>query len=387
MTYRRRLASCAIACAVLLLTGCASFTGEISPNVVATSAAQYRAYGDSITYGLTLVDPETQAYPYLVAVHQGVTVANNAIVETQACDVARVEIFPNQDSPTLATHPTYTLLIGTNDADYKGAGPYEAVFRLCHQAAISWLAIPAEYKVLSGSPGMTTTGPGAIDTTNNWNSWTTGGQGATVSFTIETVSPGPIYAWPRISDNNPATYSYSLDDVVVGNASVEVTPSISTAIGGSDSLGFLRLPSVPAGTHVVKFMQTSVGMNGVSVVGIGTPTGPSSNTLPTVLAGTITYQNHDTAGKPCTPSSYQPCQEYTEDIEDDVALLEGDGLNVRLFDTGRYMLATDSEMNDGLHPNVLGQGKLSESVEAVWRTGATQEYLRVNGIECFYCDY
>jgi hypothetical protein len=49
-----------------------------------------------------------------------------------------------------------------------------------------------------------------------------------------------------------------------------------------------------------------------------------------------------------------------------VALFQGDGLDVRLFDTRKFMLASSTEMNDATHPNVLGQTELSESVEASW---------------------
>ncbi|WP_433969063.1 hypothetical protein [Tunturiibacter gelidiferens] len=333
---------------------------------VPTSVAQYRAYGDSITYGFTLSDPATQSYPNLVAKYEHVTVANNALSANQACDVPTAQIFPNQDSPTLATHPTYTLLIGTNDVTFKGVGPYEAVFKLCHQATISWFALPAEYKVLaSGMVGVTTTGAGAIDTTNNWNSWTTGGLGSTVSFAITTSHDGPIYAWPRIDDDNPATYSYSVDGVVLGTGSVQTTPRIATsALHTTNSLSFLRLPSIPAGKHVVTFTQTSAGANGVSVVGIGTPTGPPANSLPSVLVGTIPFHVQN-PGDPCNfPKG--TCQVYIEDIEADVNLFSADGLNVRLFDTRKYMFGTPAEMNDMLHPNRLGQMELSRSVEASW---------------------
>ena len=129
------------------------------PNIVSTQDAQYRAYGDSITSGSTLSGLE-KPYPAFVAEDVKVTYANNALPRDQACDVPTRQIFPNQDAPTLASHPVYTLLVGTNDAAIKGAGAYEAVFRLCHQAAISWLAIPGEYKVLAGGSEVTTTGAG-----------------------------------------------------------------------------------------------------------------------------------------------------------------------------------------------------------------------------------
>jgi hypothetical protein len=353
-----------------ILTGCGGIAALPSipssilaalPNPVATSVAQYRAYGDSITAGATLTGSE-KPYPAFVAEYENVTYVDNAISGDEACDVPARQIFPNKDFPTLAAHPTYTLLIGVNDITVKGTGPYEAVFKLCHQAAISWLAIPAENKVLATGSGVTTTGTGAIDSSNNWNAWTTGELGSTVSFTITTSLAGPIYAWPKIIDGNPGTYTYSLDGVVVGSTTTQTNPGIATYNGSSNSLGFLRLPLVPAGTHVVTFTQTSAGANGVSVVGIGIPTKQSTDQLPTVLAGTIPYEE---SGSKCN-SLDGPCQEYNQDIEADVNLFAADGLNVRLFDTRKYMFGTAVEMNDGVHPNEFGQYELSFSVEASW---------------------
>lgn len=343
--------------ASIILVGCANSVPHITP------VPHYHAYGDSITYGYALSDPTTQAYPALVASYEHVPFKNYALPGDQACDLPTRQIFPNQDSPTLATHTKYSVLIGTNDVNIKGTGAYEAVFILCHQAALSWLAVPAEYKVLAKDSSVTTTGPGAIDTTNNWDSWTTAGEGSSVSFPITITTSGPIYAWVRISDNNPATYTYSLDGVVLGTASTQTDPSISTQNGINNSLGFLRLPPVSAGNHVVTFTQTSAGVNGVSVVGIGTPAGPTTNTLPTVLAGTVPYQYE--SGR-CTVANDQPCQEYIQDIEADVNLFAADGLNVKLFDTRQYIFGTSAEMSDALHPNALGQIELSHSVEASW---------------------
>jgi hypothetical protein len=361
----QRNATCAVFSAILTCAGCESVTMRTLRGPVPTTLAQYRAYGDSITFGVTLRDPATQAYPVLVATDENVTFAKNALGGDQACDVPTRQIFPNGDSPTLATHPTYTLLIGTNDVDVKGTGPYEAVYVLCHQATISWLGVPAEYKVLANTSEMTTTGFGAIDSSNNWNAWTTEAQGSTVSFTIAMANPGPIYAWPRIDDDNPATYTYSLDGVVLGAATTQTTPRISTQNGSTNSLGFLRLSQVPAGIHVVTFTQTSAGVNGVSVVGIGTPAGPVINRLPTVLVGTIPFQLHGGSVGACT-SSDAPCLEYIKDIEADVTLFSADGLDIRLFDTRKYMFGTAAEMDDSLHPNVLGQIELSQSVIASW---------------------
>jgi hypothetical protein len=86
--------------------------------------------------------------------------------------------------------------------------------------------------------------------------------------------------------------------------------------------------------------------------------------MPTVLAGTIPYQLNS-AGT-CSYWSDEPCLSYILDIEADVKLFSGDGLDVRLFDTRQFMHATASEMNDSAHPNALGQLELSHAVEVSW---------------------
>lgn len=338
--------------AAMMLVGCAS-----------APVTQYHAYGASITYGYSLSDPATQAYPALVAAHEQVSFVNYGSPGDQACDLPKRQIFANKDNPTLATHMEYSVLVGTNDVIFKGTGAYESVFLVCHQAILSWLAIPAEYKTLANDTRVTTSGAGAINSPNNWNAWTTAGQGSSISFPITLTRKGPIYAWPIISDNNPATYTYSLDGAVLGTAGTQTHPSISTLKGTTDSLGFLRMGPVLPGKHLVTFTQTSIGANGVSVVGIGTPAGPSTNMMPTVLAGTITYQFN--TGQ-CNPTSEEPCLQYNQDIEANEKLFSADGLDVRLFDTRKYMFATAAEMNDALHPNVLGQIELSHSLEASW---------------------
>ncbi len=66
------------------------------------------------------------------------------------------------------------------------------------------------------------------------------------------------------------------------------------------------------------------------------------------------------------PANDQPCLSYIQDIRNDVALLAADGLDVRLFDTRKFMLATSAEMSNSVHPNALGDQKLADAVESVW---------------------
>lgn len=358
-----------LGCVSSFLLGCAAGAAStpaspvpIPPQTFVTS----HAYGASITYGETLANPTKQAYPYLVAVDRSLTVTDYAIPGDQACDLPTRQIFPNSDSPALAAPPLYTMLVGTNDVDVEGTGPYEAIYNLCQQAIITWLGIPVEFKVLAGSPtGVTTSGGGAIDTTNNWNSWTTAAKGSSITFAITTTKAGPIYAWPRIDDNNPGTYSYSLDGAALGTGTTQTTPRLVTQNGSSNSLGLLRIPGVPAGKHTLTFTQTSAAANGFSIVGVGAPQTPTSGYLPTVLVGTITFQLPGNPNFLCSKND-APCQQYNLDIAANVNLLAGDGLNVRLFDTRKFMFGTAAEMNDTLHPNAFGQVELSHAVESVF---------------------
>jgi len=355
------LAVCAAG--LCLVAGCNSVSFFLP--VVPTANAQYRAYGDSITYGYALDDPLAESYPALVAEFEHVTFANNANPGDEACDVSTRQIFPNGDSPTLASHPVYTVLIGTNDVDRYDAVTYEPIFTLCHQAVISWLGLPAEYKVLAGDKGVSATGEGALDTANQWHAWTTLGQGSSVRFTIITARDGPIYAWTLIDDSSDAAFTYSLDGIEAGSEESHVKPDLATQNGSTVSLGFLRIAAVPAGTHVVAFVQTSAGSSGVSVVGIGSPAVAVHGDIPTVLAGTVPRQYRPTNIGHCWPNE-PVCLSYIKAIEDNVTMFAGDGLNVRVFDTWKYMHATSSEMHDSLHPNALGEEELSHAVEAAW---------------------
>ncbi|HMH12079.1 MAG TPA: SGNH/GDSL hydrolase family protein [Edaphobacter sp.] len=357
----------------LVLAGCGSGIIPIPPGGIPTSPdvpqapagkyVTYHAYGDSITAGAGLSDAATQAYPELVGMDRRLVVSNYALNGAQACDVAARQIFAYADRPSLVSPPLFSLLIGTNDVNIKGAGPYEAVFNLCQQAAIAWLAVPSDFKVLANSANVIMTGGGDLDLSNNWNAWQTTGLGSSVSFTITMQHDGPIYAWPLIDDKNPSTYTYSLDGIVLGTGHTQTTPAMSTHNGTTNSLGFLRLPAVSEGRHIVTFTQTSTGSNGISIVGIGSPPAAPLDTLPTVLVGTVPAQMHGGAQFACT-SSDAPCLQYIQDIEANVKLFANDNLDVRLFDTRKYMSGTWIEMTDPVHPNARGEIELSHAVEA-----------------------
>lgn len=359
-----------LAFVLLFVWGCASAA-------VIEAGAEYQAFGDFITAGATLTNPVKEAYPSLVAGEERVSYTNRAAAPDsdmdQACDLAPRQIFAQAATGNPSSRATYSVLIGTNDVDVRGAGDgadaYQPIFRECHLAALSWLAVPAAEKVIvGGGGGVIANGPGAMDWASGWPEYTTAGQGSTVTFPVTTAKAGALYAWLVIDDGSAATYTYDLDGAIAGPFSVRLGTNIATHNGTTRTLGLLRLQDVPAGQHTLTFTQINSGKDGVSVVAVGVPGAASGVALPTVLAGTIPFQQKTGASTGCQASD-APCQAYNAEIAADVSLLAGDGLDVRLFDTRKYMQGTAEEMSDAVHPNVLGQKELSEAVKAVWQAG------------------
>ena len=357
----RLTVKCGAGCFLLLAALCSCADVHNSK-----SFPHYAAFGDSITYGAGLGDRQTEAYPYLVAGSEHVKVFDYAYPGDQACDIPTHQVFQYGENPALAAHEVSSVLIGTNDVDFRGAGAYEQVFLQCHRAVLAWQGLPAEYKVVRGEGGFDTRGRGSVTDFRSVRIWMTGEQGAEIRTTITLAQKGSIYAWPVIDDASDATYSYALDARVIGNATVRTDPLISTRNGTTRSVGLVRIPNVPAGKHVVTFVQTSTGDKGVSVMGIGSPGVRAGEALPIVLAGTVPFQLHDDRVRAGCRADDSPCLQYIEDIKNDVAMFVGDGLDVKLFDTRKYMFGTAAEMVDGVHPNALGQRELAKSVEDVW---------------------
>jgi lysophospholipase L1-like esterase len=351
----------AIPLLLLLLAGCG---GDIftlaTPSLIVTNTPDptltfLHTFGDSITAGYTLTD-FNQDYVALISTYNKLPYSNYGNGGDQACDVSRRQIFGHGDSPTLAHKGLYTVLIGTNDVAFKGPGAPEAVFNLCDLAAISWLAVPLEFKVLGTASSVRTSGPTRVDQSNNWNAAVTDGQGASITFPFQATAPGAVYVWYRIIDGNPGTFTYSLDGNVLGSRTTATTPALHTLNGEADSLALLRLEAVPAGTHTITLTQTSAGTAGLGVVAVGTPPTGNPAEWSKVLVGTVPLQLND--------GNRQVRAFYTADIMANVALLAHDGLPVTLFDPPHYMTGTAADMNDALHPNALGNEEIFKAIES-----------------------
>ena len=321
------------------------------------SVATYRAYGDSITAGAG-VPVKTLAYPNLIATDLHLALSNYAISGDQACDVATRQIFPNRDDSAAQLRTFSSLLIGTNDADVKGIGGYEAVFTRCHQAAVSWLALPSDRKVQATSSAVVTHGPGVIESANNWNAWETASVGASISFPITLLTAGPIYIWPRIADGDTGAFSYAVDGQICGAFATGTSPAIHTQNATSDSLAFLRVPGIAAGPHTVTLTQTT-SQGTMRIVAVGAPTA-SASSIPTLVLANVPRQQ---AGGNCGRSPLI-CIDYTAIVISDVSVFYGDGLDVRYAQNYSYMQADSSDMFDSIHPNALGQSELRAAFEA-----------------------
>ena len=357
---------CLAALSILIaLSGCSqnNFLASVAPVTVSSPATPtYHAYGDSITFGYGLASPSTTSYPAVFALNKNLAASNYAISADEVCDIPTRQIFPNQDNPNTTSQSIATVLIGTNDVGVKGVGSYEAVFNLCHRAALAWLATPAELKIAASS--ATASGPTHIDTTANYNAVTTDAQNASLTFSFTRGQAGAVYLWYRIVDGSAGTFSWKLDGGSVQLLTTAVSPAIATHNGTTTSLALLRIPAVAAGTHSLVLTQTSSGASGMGIVALGTPLAGGLSGAPRVLAGTVPPQLVG-SGEPCALDP-TPCQAYNSDITANVSLLVGDGLNIQIFTSGKYMSATSADMIDALHPNVLGDQEIAHAVEDVY---------------------
>ena len=328
-----------------------------TPTNPSEAPVYYHAYGDSITVGYGLVSPTTAGYPYLLSQAENLALSDNAISGDQACDVPTRQVFPNADNPTTAVPSLYTLLISTNDADVKGSGPYESVFNLCHQAVLAWLGTPTESKIAASAAVVS--GPAHVDPFQNFNSVTTDALGSSLTFSFSRSSAGPVYLWYRIVDGNPGAFSYALDGQSSGTLSTGTFPLISTYNLTTTSLALLRIPAVPAGSHSLTLTQTTAGYGGSGFVGMAVPPAVRAAGSPRVLVGTTPLQL--AGNSPCgiTPSI---CLAYVADITANVHLLAGDGLDIELFDSRKYMTGTTADLVDQLHPNPLGHKEIVHAI-------------------------
>lgn len=337
-----------------------------APKVSVTLANAWHAYGDSITCGYTLGDancplysttttPSANSYPSLIQARTSLQVANYGITGAQACEVFVSEMYApakgNNELWQMGQSPVFSLSIGTNDADVKGAGAYEANFNNCHLAMIEWLMTPAENKILPGNTAVSTTGAFS----NAANPTYAGGWFANAAGTLTvpvTTYGNPVYVHYYMNDAVAAGsgFTYQVDG---GAASALVSTRPATALamqsGATTGVGAIRIPALSAGAHTITITTTT---GAISVVGVSTAPTLTTAGRPTILVSDIPVNN---------VASAVTQQQYTADIAANVSLLQADGADVRFVNTHPYFGGTPAEATDGLHPSILGHQHLLQA--------------------------
>jgi hypothetical protein len=356
-----------------------SQVGNGAPVLTATNMI---VHGDSLTTGNgatgTCNNGFTSCwYAALLAYDSNVSLTNDGVSGTQACDLAYNDVLAAA-VPTLDHNSIQTIMIGTNDANLEGVGAYEtAVFKPCHQAALSWLSVAAPYKIpTSTAANCTTTGTWATTSGFAVTGETSDTNGSTLSCT-ETTYGGPLYAWYRLTDGSGGTFNYAVDGGQNVSLTTATTPAINTQNGGTNGWGLIRIP-IAGGSHTIVFTITSAtsSSNYVTVLAIGTNGNQNFYDGPLVFSGGVPKQQGD-AKSAATAA-------YNADALADQQLLYGDGLpvyfvNVRNYlctsvvSTTCYNSAGTADMYDTYHPNNTGHNDLKQAWEAVMQF-ATQQF-------------
>jgi hypothetical protein len=319
-------------------------------------------YGDSIT-ACWLVSNVANCYPDRLSSQVGGVLYNYGITGYSACDVMPNEIAPNGDQPIYsALQPMRTLMVGTNDANNKGAGAYESTFNTCMLGEMAWLATPLTSKVLGTTALGGSTGTCANDTeyaTATGIKCTTAG--STFSLSITTTG-GPIYIWPRYIDGDAGTWTYQLDSLTPVAVATNLSPAIATGASNTSD-GATRLTGVSAGSHTVHFVQTGSSTSAtMAITAIGTVNTGNVFQNPWLEVGPLINEKGGV--------KQTDVNAYRADTIADVQLLQADGLNIILAPTGPpptgYVPATTAagDMADTLHPNDTGHGELYEAFNA-----------------------
>ncbi len=321
--------------------------------ITRVSGPAYLSLGDDIPAGATLVTPAL-AFPTLLAAEHGYTLTSQAVAGQSACDILLQQLVRPSIDFTQTGAPLTTLMPGVNDTAFPTSEP---VFRLCHQAALAWLAIPREFKVLAGDAA-------AVALSGTWNVSPdlsvlyNGTNSGSAQFSI-TSTGAPIYVWYLLDQKVPGLFNITVDgvpDPTLYNA--QPAAGINTASGLG--LALLRIP-VPAGAHVIQFtLQTGA----LGILGIGTPPAAGDGSLhPTVLVSDLPAENQAAPRDPASTTDL-----FSADIQANVALLAADGLDLRLVTTRNWMHGAPEAMSDQVHPNPLGHTQLTAAFDSMLGT-------------------
>lgn len=322
----------------------------------------YIANGDSITFGTGASDPSLD---YVSLVADGVaspTVRNVGIIGAQACDISAPTNgngpFDNTDNlnpPQDTNNALQSIMVGTNDANNVGAGPYVNVYKVLQSATLSFIATSNTRKFFGSSFGSVPTN-WSLDTAyaNNTGLQSTT-NGASSVWPIQSYG-NAIAIWYRIFATGAGSFTYSIDGGTPVSVNSFTTPAVNTGseFAPSSCMGAVFIPGVVAGQHNVTITVTSPTDDGniVGIMAVGSPTPASQfSGPPVVFAAGVPFQENDAKSADTAA--------YNQAMIDVTTSMKSMGFNVTFMNVRNYWFGTPSEMYDSLHPNDLGHSEIA----------------------------
>ena len=361
-----RATRCFVACAAL--TGCSgSHTAATTNPTLPTPIVPVNAlagsvvnFGDSITCG-DYASPLTDGYASLLDPSFKGAATNFCREGDQVADMLWAQVYPNADPQTFGS-PTYTVMIGTNDAQYSPPSTNPGYLNNYTQtlyASIAWLAIPQTDKIFGQSSTVAKTGSWTpYDLPMTGVAITTSAAGDTLQFPVtQTIAGHHLYLGWHVRINDGGSADLFIDGTQVdtlytsGNtgASTETNKFLTEQV-------FLRTyPLGAVGQHTV-LLRTRPGTAGTNTFGLFWAGVPSADyTLiksPRVLTGGVLHFQNNVSD--ADTSALDSAAQIT------VARLFADGLDVEYVPT-RTVINTTTDMFDLKHPNNIGHQKLANA--------------------------
>ncbi|HEV2575910.1 MAG TPA: hypothetical protein VGU25_01755 [Acidobacteriaceae bacterium] len=374
---RKIRAACALGAGAVLcavLAGCAvvtntaagapSSSGPQTP--VAPKYATVTNFGASITCGYYATPQGASGNIYSTLGYAGVfdsslsgtTAQNLCRAGDMAADTARAWVMPNA-VPALGRRQLYTLMVGTNDllqcGGQTGCLPN---FINAMTAMLSWLALPANDKVLGSSLNVS-------------SAWTpdlnigvaTNTAGASLSFPVQqTVDGRTLYIAYRVFDAgkvNGGTATVQVDGKTVATLSTIANAGrfISTPNGTSDTIWAVGIPLGAVGAHTVTITNgSSGGFFSFQWAGVSSGQYASTTGAPRVMVALL----------PQSTAPYFNTVEVTHNnaLNQLATALAADGMWVTVVHCDSVLNIT-TDLVDTVHPNTAGHAKLAAAFEGV----------------------
>jgi lysophospholipase L1-like esterase len=310
--------------------------------------------GDSITncYLINSGCANPLSYPARLARAAGIANPNNwSASGAQACDAAGLQLLNHYAASAQQQQPYVGITIGTNDANSKGAGPYEVTFNACVNAIQAHVTAVTKVAASTG----TTSGTCANDTTY---SQLTGenctSSGATIAVTITTGTTA--YILYRSIDGDAGTWNWKVNSGATTAVTTAATTAINTINGTTTAPFAIRVSGLTAGSNVFTFTKTNASGNMPILEVVSHTASGAAKAAPYIVQTSVPNQLNGT--------DQTAVNAYNTDIAADVAQIQADGGVVYAPIFQNSMLATTAagDMANTLHPNVYGNGEMANAV-------------------------